>query len=864
MNIKLQNDIIEWLESSSEYWMKLAGHEILQGNSNMNDLAEKCFPFFENDNILNIKPEKREEIKFKKVADSNQNNALRKIKLKKIHNIQNVNALTSNQIIEINDSLTVIYGNNGSGKSSYTRLLNNAFNSRGDKALVQNVYTDKKGEKISCEFIFNDGNSDIPRNYPSSNNCVEFSQFAVFDNKSSKTHLDSENNLLFVPSGFDFFNMKIEFVTALKRKVDSQINSLTKPNPFLLHFRNDNLIYKKIKELNANTKFSELKQLADFKDSDEKKMTDLLIQKSKLNPQYITKQIGDLEKLSKEISLLKECIATANKLFSETSLKSILDLFLDYKLCLQLVEEEGFEGLKDYKINHLQSKEWKEFIQAAFAYVEILNTPNSEEHNHQNQLESCPFCLQVLGEKEKILIGKYWILLRSQATLYLEKLKIGLNEQFKQIQTFDVYPFNQNNILYQFLQNENNEDCKSISNILNKVINFKSKCIEFFNSKEVHNLPESSIFANDIIIGWGDAIALKINLLVGLNIVSEISILDKEIELLSDKKKLSSYLAEIENYLKDLQWIDKAVLSKSKLNPIGITKKQGELYSKYITEKYSKLFEEECITLDAPKTVEILQRHTKGQTVRSLKIKDYVPSDILSEGEQRSIALADFLTEIQLDENNMGVIFDDPVTSLDHIRRSTIAQRISELAKTKQVIVFTHDLVFVDFLKSNSDKENMSGHWITNQGGKVGSISLNNGPVTESGYKNTDIPDKLLKECEGLDLQLEQQERILKEGFGALRSCYEYLIIYDLFQGVILRFEERTRPDKLSKVVVTPEITQKIISKIGDLSRHIEGHLHSNQFIHVKPTIEILSSEIKYFRDLKNELKALRIPIEAK
>ena len=60
-------------------------------------------------------------------------------------------------------------------------------------------------------------------------------------------------------------------------------------------------------------------------------------------------------------------------------------------------------------------------------------------------------------------------------------------------------------------------------------------------------------------------------------------------------------------------------------------------------------------------------------------------------------------------------------------------------------------------------------------------------------------------------------------------------------------------------MVVNPEITQKITSKIGELSKYIGGHLHSNEYIHVKPTVETLSSEIKYFKDVKNDLKLLRV-----
>ena len=67
---------------------------------------------------------------------------------------------------------------------------------------------------------------------------------------------------------------------------------------------------------------------------------------------------------------------------------------------------------------------------------------------------------------------------------------------------------------------------------------------------------------------------------------------------------------------------------------------------------------------------------------------------ILSEGEQRAIAIASFLAEVSLEPSKSGIVFDDPVNSLDHVRRERIANRLALEAKSRQVIVFTHDLAF--------------------------------------------------------------------------------------------------------------------------------------------------------------------------
>jgi energy-coupling factor transporter ATP-binding protein EcfA2 len=90
----------------------------------------------------------------------------------------------------------------------------------------------------------------------------------------------------------------------------------------------------------------------------------------------------------------------------------------------------------------------------------------------------------------------------------------------------------------------------------------------------------------------------------------------------------------------------------------------------------------------------------KGVTYYYLKLKDcLVPKtevlEIISEGEFNAVAIAAFLAEISLSPTKSGVVFDDPVSSLDHLIREKIAEQLVEIAKDRQVIVFTHDLFFL-------------------------------------------------------------------------------------------------------------------------------------------------------------------------
>jgi len=99
--------------------------------------------------------------------------------------------------------------------------------------------------------------------------------------------------------------------------------------------------------------------------------------------------------------------------------------------------------------------------------------------------------------------------------------------------------------------------------------------------------------------------------------------------------------------------------------------------------------------------VSLQSRSDKGKALHKLKLElpqSRSPSDILSEGEQRAVAIGSFLAEVGLSGGKGGIVFDDPVSSLDHRRRERLAKRLALEAAQRQVIVFTHDIYFLCLL----------------------------------------------------------------------------------------------------------------------------------------------------------------------
>jgi ABC-type dipeptide/oligopeptide/nickel transport system ATPase subunit len=308
---------------------------------------------------------------------------------------------------------------------------------------------------------------------------------------------------------------------------------------------------------------------------------------------------------------------------------------------------------------------------------------------------------------------------------------------------------------------------------------------------------------------------------------------------LKHRQILGERLPEIIAYVENRKWAVKAQQSLGTTR--AITVKYNELFEELVTERYRGLFEKTLKRFRRDSKVTIETRGTKGETVRYMVLNPksfragFSVDQILSEGEKRAVAMADFLTEAAVDQHNNGIILDDPVTSLDDDWKRTLAGCLAELAKTRQVVVFTHDLSFLYRIKERAEELMVDAvtHWIREENGQPGFVHLDNSPVCEKDFKSTTIARNYYAKAK--DAAPAEQQVFLQQGFGALRTSYEALIIFEIFCDVVARFEERLSFGRLKEVRIDATLVEEIIRRMEALSEYIVAHLHSDKFGPVKP-----------------------------
>ena len=240
--------------------------------------------------------------------------------------------------------------------------------------------------------------------------------------------------------------------------------------------------------------------------------------------------------------------------------------------------------------------------------------------------------------------------------------------------------------------------------------------------------------------------------------------------------------------------IKKYETANKQFNTTWLTQKQSEAFKAIVQKEYVETFERFAQELKTP-NVKLKLNAQKGKTLRGKYVatEEYKVTDIMSEGEQKAIAMAEFATDLTMRKNKSTVLFDDPVTSMDYKRSELMAKLIYQLSLDRQILVFTHNIMFYYFLYNacKSPKNDENKFFRVDEYDK-----LNKGIITESfsGKLETlkEITNKLKNQRQIINSNAfigDEQEETLKKAYGDIRTWCELIIEEGFFNSVIRRYE---------------------------------------------------------------------------
>jgi hypothetical protein len=268
------------------------------------------------------------------------------------------------------------------------------------------------------------------------------------------------------------------------------------------------------------------------------------------------------------------------------------------------------------------------------------------------------------------------------------------------------------------------------------------------------------------------------------------------------------------------------------------TKLSTELTKKYVTDALTSAFGDELQRLGF-KTLDLELRPAGGQKgvlYHQVFLKHATKaqlSKVVSEGESRCIALAAFLAEVRSAAHASAIVFDDPVSSLDHRWRTNVSSRLVEESKQRQVIVFTHEMVFLAALLHEAERQELA----------YATQMICRGPDSLAGHVENDLPwtglptkkriAALKQDRQAADkvFRLQGQkayEPLATRIYANLRKTWERAVEEVLLNDAVLRFRQSIETNRLKKIGdITPDDLKTIETGMTKSSKWEGGHDHA-------------------------------------
>lgn len=745
------------------------------------------------------------------------------VSLTAMRSMKNVNRLASSQALKFSSTgISIIYGGNGAGKSGYSRVLKKACRARDQSENVLPDATNAANQLAIPEATFDLSVNGVAKSVTWRRGVSppeQLSSVAVFDSRCARVYLTAEQAVAYLPYGLDVVeSLANKVLPLLATRLAAEIESVsTDVQPFA-HLLGDTAVGKLVGALGVKTNPATVNALADLKDAEVARLTELEKTLSESDPKT---KAAEVRLQVQRLDGVKKGIDAAVAWVLDPAIEKLRNLAdtASVALAAERAAAEAFRAGENL-LEGTGDVVWKALFEAARRFsMEAAYPARTYPHVHEGAL--CVLCQQPLEEGAARLERFEAFVKQDAATVADEKRKLvaAAIAKISGAQISLLITDALNNELAGF----HTELPMFLKDFGEAIEARRQAMLKAVTSRDWTQIPPFTADPreplNEIIVKLG-AQAAELDK-AGDEAMRKA--LEKERGELRARQSLIPSVPSILALIDRFQLKAKLESCKQSLKTKGISDKSKELSSNAVTKALQVALDEEfsLMGMGHIKT-KLTERTDKGKMKYKLLLDLPVASnleEILSEGEQRAIAIGSFLAELKIAGHNGAVVFDDPVSSLDHWRRLRVARRLAKEAENRQVIVFTHDTAFLGELRDCIDQMGVTHsiqnlEWRDDQPGHV-SDGL---PWEHQGYKERlDALEKAQKAFEKLPWPAypgEADASRMRGQYSQMRSTIERIVQDIVFCGVVRRYRDWIRMDALEGVVGFQSAEQAEISRL--------------------------------------------------
>lgn len=632
------------------------------------------------------------------------------ISLVRVTHHRGVNALANEQTVAFGPQLTVVFGENAAGKSGYTRILKRACRSRSAEPILANLLSTEKPLKAKATIVFRDGTTEVPFAWSSEGAPAgPLAAISVFDSHCAPVYLRDKTDVAFRPLGLDIFDKLSASCAEVRQRLDTERSKLVAtafvPPQMPEGTRARNLVTG----LTSLTDVKEIQVLGTLSKGEEGRLRALRDRQSDLRAADPARLAQELTLKAQRIEGVAKQVAALGTVFGETATSGLRSAFASLRAAGQALSALRKTALTPDLLPGTGEEKWRSLWEAAAVYSEVAY-PGSPFPVLQ-QGARCPFCQQEIHPDARERLEHLLEYVTSTAQAEVRRTE---QEYRRRLTTLLQTTVNREDVGLALaeLSADDAPLAKEATDLLGLASRYQE---EVKAAAEANREPPSGHVA----VSTEPALRTVAKALRdrSAQLRAQSAGLDtQEASELSDLEAREVLRANIQSVLDEIERKKRIAAYGHCLEDVGtsaITRKSTELTKRLVTDQLRTVFQGELKRLqfnDLAVEVEVAGG-AKGVLFHRLVFTGFRAvqvTDVLSEGESRTLSLAAFLTELSTAPSRSAIIFDDPVSSLDHVWRERIATRLAEEAKSRQVIVFTHDLLFLRFLMDQATRQDVA------------------------------------------------------------------------------------------------------------------------------------------------------------
>jgi hypothetical protein len=796
------------------------------------------------------------------------------ISLVRLANLKTVNRLPSDQAMTFGDAtgLTIIYGENGAGKSGYARVIKKACRARGlPPDIKADAYSPVTTTKATANIVFRVGTVETPISWTDGTAAdPRLGNIFVFDARSAQVYVSEDGPACFVPRGLDVLPKLAKACDDIKKNLQDLIDAefkVIQSSRTAWKLKPGTVVAKLLTDLSAQTKPDVIETNATFAATDEIRLKDLTAA-LKEDPKTKSAQTTQMAKRIRDFATDLQNRETALVDTETAKVKTALEEAAAAQLAAKAAAGPKVD-ISDLPGTYGEA--WRKLWDIAREFA-ATDAYKGDAFPSANADTRCVLCQRTLDDDARARFTRFDEYVRDETRSRARKATEAVAALVTKFSLLAPLKTKHDTISADMTAAAKDKASAIEAGVtaLDSRLAHVQRCLKDFAWTEIKAPPASTIADLRSI---GDMLDQRAAMELSAHDAIKRAALEAERNELESKEWLSKNKADVLDALKRYKTTDTLKKCQGDTVTNTITNKSGELQDAVVTTAFCKAFATELKELrveSLPVELEAVSRD-KGKRVFGLRLANATKKpngdplfgviDVASEGEHRSIALAAFLAELSQSSHRSALVFDDPVSSLDHKRRDAIAARLAKEAKLRQVIVFTHDLAFVcDLETAAGDGEVSCFHQHLDRHAGIPGKVIEGLPWDGESSKQQ---MKTLRELVGKanKVRTNGSDTDYREAampvIGKLRGACERVIEETLLNGVVRRHDSRIKVGYLESVaIVTAEQFKAVYVIWRDCSNVIEAHAKPRSGPVNVPEPKVLD---KWVGDLETLIEAVRI-----